>query len=42
MREERRTRRFGRYANTVKKTETDDSGYDIEREIPLMKGYTMF
>jgi antirestriction protein ArdC len=30
------------YANTVTKTETDDNGQDIEREIPFLKGYTVF
>jgi antirestriction protein ArdC len=31
------------YANTVTKTEQDaDSGEDVEREIPFMKGYTVF
>jgi antirestriction protein ArdC len=30
------------YANTVTKTETGDDGQDIEREIPFMKGYTVF
>jgi antirestriction protein ArdC len=30
------------YANTITKTESDDAGNDIEREIPFMKGYTVF
>ena len=31
------------YANTVKKTEQDaDTGEEIERNIPFMKGYTVF
>lgn len=30
------------YANKVTKSETDDKGDEIEREIPLMKGYTVF
>lgn len=30
------------YANTITKTETDDSGQDTEREIPFLKGYTVF
>jgi antirestriction protein ArdC len=30
------------YANTVSKTETNEKGEDIEREIPFMKGYTVF
>jgi antirestriction protein ArdC len=30
------------YANTVTKTETNADGQDIEREIPFMKGYTVF
>lgn len=31
------------YANTITKTETDEtSGEDVEREIPFMKGYTVF
>jgi antirestriction protein ArdC len=30
------------YANTVTMTDTDDKGQDIEREIPFMKGYTVF
>ena len=31
------------YANTIKKTETDDAtGEEVEQEIPFMKGYTVF
>lgn len=30
------------YANTVTKTEANDNGEEIEREIPFMKGYTVF
>jgi antirestriction protein ArdC len=30
------------YANTFTKTETSDDGQDIEREIPFLKGYTVF
>jgi len=30
------------FANRVTKTETGDDGADIEREIPVMKGYTVF
>ena len=30
------------YANTISKTETNDQGEDVEREIPFMKGYTVF
>ena len=30
------------YANTITKTEDDGSGTDVEREIPFMKGYTVF
>jgi antirestriction protein ArdC len=30
------------YANTVTKTETNDKGEDEEREIPFLKGYTVF
>jgi antirestriction protein ArdC len=31
------------YANTLTRTETDEqSGEDVEREIPFMKGYTVF
>ncbi len=30
------------YANTVTKTETNDKGEDVEREIPFMRGYTVF
>lgn len=31
------------YANSIKRTETDEAtGEDIEREIPYMKGYTVF
>ena len=31
------------YANTFKKTETDDkTGEEVERDIPFMKGYTVF
>jgi antirestriction protein ArdC len=30
------------YADTFKKTGTDDTGAEIEREIPFMKGYTVF
>ncbi len=30
------------FANTVTRTETNDAGEDVEREIPFMKGYTVF
>ena len=30
------------FANTVTKTERDENGDDVEREIPFMKGYTVF
>ena len=30
------------YANRITKTETGDNGEDVEREIPFMKGYTVF
>ena len=30
------------FANRVTKTETGDDGADVEREIPVMKGYTVF
>jgi antirestriction protein ArdC len=30
------------YANTMTKTETDESGQESERDIPFMKGYTVF
>ena len=30
------------YADRFTKTETDSSGQDVEREIPFMKGYTVF
>ena len=30
------------YANRITKTETNDAGEDTEREIPFMKGYTVF
>lgn len=30
------------YANSVTRTETNDAGEDVEREIPFMKGYTVF
>lgn len=30
------------YANSVTRTETDDKGEDVEREIPFLKGYTVF
>lgn len=30
------------YANTITKTETDDNGQESERDIPFMKGYTVF
>jgi antirestriction protein ArdC len=30
------------YADRFKNTEADESGNDIEREIPFMKGYTVF
>jgi antirestriction protein ArdC len=30
------------YANSITRTETNDKGEDIEREIPFMKGYTVF
>ena len=30
------------YANTIRKTETNGQAEDVEREIPFMKGYTVF
>ncbi len=30
------------YANSVTRTEQNDKGEDVEREIPFMKGYTVF
>ena len=30
------------YANTITKTEEDGNGEDVEREIPFLKGYTVF
>lgn len=30
------------YANTITKTETDENGEESERDIPFMKGYTVF
>lgn len=30
------------YANSITKTQQDDKGQDIERDIPFMKGYTVF
>ena len=30
------------YANRIQKTEQDESGADVERAIPFMKGYTVF
>ena len=30
------------YANRLKRTETDDDGQDVEREIPFLKAYTVF
>jgi antirestriction protein ArdC len=30
------------YANRITRTETDDKGEETEREIPFMKGYTVF
>lgn len=30
------------YADSFKKTETDDRGNDVELDIPFMKGYTVF
>ena len=30
------------YANSITRTETNDAGEDVEREIPFMKGYTVF
>jgi antirestriction protein ArdC len=30
------------YADRITRTETDDKGEEIEREIPFMKGYTVF
>ena len=29
------------YANTISKTETNEQGEDVKREIPFMKGYTV-
>jgi antirestriction protein ArdC len=30
------------YANRITRTETDEKGSEVEREIPFMKGYTVF
>jgi antirestriction protein ArdC len=30
------------YADRITRTETDDTGQDVERQIPFMKGYTVF
>lgn len=30
------------YADHIRKTDTDDNGDEIEREIPFLKGYTVF
>lgn len=30
------------FANSITRTETDDKGAEVEREIPFMKGYTVF
>lgn len=30
------------YANRITRTETDDKGEEVEREIPFLKGYTVF
>jgi antirestriction protein ArdC len=30
------------YANRITRTETDEKGAEVEREIPFMKGYTVF
>lgn len=30
------------YANRIRKTDTDDNGEEIEREIPFLRGYTVF
>jgi antirestriction protein ArdC len=30
------------YADRIRKTDTDDNGEEIEREIPFLKGYTVF
>jgi antirestriction protein ArdC len=30
------------YANSLTKTETDDAGEEVEKQIPFMKGYTVF
>lgn len=30
------------YANRITRSETDDSGEDVEREIPFLKAYTVF
>ncbi len=30
------------YADRIRRTETTDTGEDVEREIPFMKGYTVF
>ena len=30
------------YANRFKRTETDDNGHDVEREIPFLKAYSVF
>lgn len=30
------------YANRIRRTETGDNGEDVEREIPFLKGYTVF
>jgi antirestriction protein ArdC len=37
----RRARR-AHYANRITKTEDDGSGNEVEREIPFIKGYTVF
>lgn len=30
------------YANRISKTETDENGHEVEREIPFLKAYTVF
>jgi antirestriction protein ArdC len=30
------------YADRIRKTDTDDNGAEVEREIPFMRGYTVF
>jgi antirestriction protein ArdC len=30
------------YADRIRRTETNDKGQDVEREIPFLKGYTVF